>query len=78
MDLSEEEAAEPEPRIIYDVTGEDSRPTSFRKRFEPGRPFAKGRLLALLAPVPKGCEALLSEKNHARSVYLFRSIVCRQ
>src|SRR5258707_3867411 len=48
---------------------------SFRKRFEPGRPFAKGRLFALLAPVPKGCDALLSEKNQ-RAVSLSLSVNC--
>src|SRR5258706_13003161 len=48
---------------------------SFRKRFEPGRPFAKGRLFALFAPVPKGCDALLSEKNQ-RAVSLSLSVNC--
>src|SRR5882762_2763672 len=48
---------------------------SFRKRFEPGSPFAKGRLFALLAPVPKGCDALLSEKNQ-RAVSLSLSVSC--
>src|SRR5258707_14784420 len=63
-------------RASFTTLGERTRvQPSLRKRFEPGRPFAKGRLFALLAPVPKGCAALLSEKNQ-RAGSLSLSVNC--
>jgi len=71
--LSEKEPAEAETGIFTTLPERTRVQPSFRKRFEPGSPFANGRLLTLFRASPEGLRSIVvREKTPRGQLILFR------